>query len=413
MLYRWTVIIIIIIGLSQWYSFQCIKTISQNKYLWILYLSLSFLIIGNFIFQISHYDRSEFSWTPFISYSLGFFISLLVFQSIILIGLIFEDIIRFPQALYSFFNRGIIGQDFFPQRRKFLSQITLVLASIPFSALLYGMYRGKYNYKVLSYELEFDDLPDSFDGFKLTHISDIHCGSFDNPEKVKYGIELINKQGSDVIMFTGDLVNNLSKELFTWKDLFSSLNAEHGVYSILGNHDYGDYMDWDNDQDKINNLDNLKKIQDEMGFKLLLNENDFIIKNGEKLAVIGVENWGAGAFKKSGDLNTALEGVSDKDFKILLSHDPSHWNKRVIPHSFSFPLTLSGHTHGMQFGIDIPGWIKWSPIKWRYPEFAGLYQKARQYLYVNRGFGYLAYPGRVGMWPEITVITLRKRKNNV
>ena len=411
MFYRW-IFFILIIGLTQWYSFQCIKTFSQNKYLWILYINVSLLIIGNFIFQIINYDRSE-GFTHMISYSLGFFISLFVFQFIIIIGLIFEDIIRFSQALYSFFNQGITGQDFFPQRRKFISQITLTLASIPFGALLYGMYRGKYNYKVFSYELEFDDLPVSFDGFKLTHISDIHCGSFDNPEKVKYGIDLINKQDSDVIMFTGDLVNNVSKELNPWKGLFSSLKAEHGVYSILGNHDYGDYMNWDNDQDKINNLENLKKIQNEMGFKLLLNENDFIIKNGEKLAVIGVENWGAGGFKKSGDLNKAIEGVSNADFKILLSHDPSHWNNQVVPHNFIFPLTLSGHTHGMQFGIDIPGWIKWSPIKWRYPEFAGLYQKAKQYLYVNRGFGYLAYPGRVGMWPEITVITLKKRKIDV
>ena len=411
MFYRW-IFFILIIGLTQWYSFQCIKTFSQNKYLRILYINVSLLIIVNFIFQIINYDRSE-GFTHMISYSLGFFISLFVFQFIIIIGLIFEDIIRFPQALYSFFNQGITGQDFFPQRRKFVSQITLTIASIPFGALLYGMYRGKYNYKVSSYELEFDDLPVSFDGFKLTHISDIHCGSFDNPEKVKYGIDLINKQDSDVIMFTGDLVNNVSKELNPWKDLFSSLKAEHGVYSILGNHDYGDYMNWDNDQDKINNLDNLKKIQNEMGFKLLLNENDFIIKNGEKLAVIGVENWGAGGFKKSGDLNKAIEGVSNADFKILLSHDPSHWNNQVVPHNFIFPLTLSGHTHGMQFGIDIPGWIKWSPIKWRYPEFAGLYQKAKQYLYVNRGFGYLAYPGRVGMWPEITVITLKNRKIDV
>ena len=411
MFYRW-IFFILIIGLTQWYSFQCIKTFSQNKYLWILYINVSLLIIVNFIFQIINYDKSE-GFTHVISYSLGFFISLFVFQFIIIIGLIFEDIIRFPQALYSFFNQGMTGQDFFPQRRKFISQITLTLASIPFGALLYGMYRGKYNYKVFSYELEFDDLPVSFDGFKLTHISDIHCGSFDNPEKVKYGIDLINKQDSDVIMFTGDLVNNVSKELNPWKGLFSSLKAEHGVYSILGNHDYGDYMNWDNDQDKINNLENLKKIQNEMGFKLLLNENDFIIKNGEKLAVIGVENWGAGGFKKSGDLNKAIEGVSNADFKILLSHDPSHWNNQVVPHNFIFPLTLSGHTHGMQFGIDIPGWIKWSPIKWRYPEFAGLYQNAKQYLYVNRGFGYLAYPGRVGMWPEITVITLKKRKIDV
>jgi len=411
MLYRWF-FFISILGLIQWYSFQCIKTVSQNKYFWVLYGSISLFIIGNFIFQMLNYDRSV-GFTHVISYSFGFFISLFVFQSILVVSLFFEDLLRFIRALYSFFNEGSKGQEFFPQRRKFLSQITMMIASIPFGALLYGMYRGKYNYKVLSYELLFDDLPNSFDGFKVTHISDIHCGSFDNPERVKYGIDLINRQCSDVIMFTGDIVNNISKELIPWKDLFSSLKAEHGVYSILGNHDYGDYMDWKNNDEKIKNLESLKAIQKEMGFKLLLNQNDSIIKNGEKLIIIGVENWGAGGFKKVGDLNKAINGVSNKDFKILLSHDPSHWNSKVIPHNFNFPLTLSGHTHGMQFGIDIPGWIKWSPIKWRYPEFAGIYEKARQYINVNRGFGYLAYPGRVGMWPEVTVITLKKRKIDI
>ncbi len=411
MFYRWIFFIVFVV-LIQWYSFQCIKSVSQNKNLWILYGVLCFLIIGNFSFQIINYDRS-IGFTHAISYSLGFFISLSIFQAVMVTGLIFEDIFRLIKSIFIFFNQNSENKEFFPQRRKFLSQITLILASIPFGALLYGMYRGKYNYKVLSYELEFDDLPASFDGFKITHISDIHCGSFDNFKKVKYGIDLINKQKSDVIMFTGDLVNNVSKELNQWKDLFSTLHAKHGVYSVLGNHDYGDYMDWNSDLEKTNNFDNLKKIQNEMGFKLLLNENDTIKKNDEKLIIIGVENWGAGGFKKAGDLNKAIKGVNNKDFKILLSHDPSHWKSKVTSHNFRFPLTLSGHTHGMQFGIDIPGWIKWSPIKWRYPEFAGLYYKAKEYLYVNRGFGYLAYPGRVGMWPEITLITLKKRKIDV
>jgi len=326
-----------------------------------------------------------------------------------MVGLFFEDIIRIPQALYSLFNQGLNGQEYFPERRKFLSQLTLILASIPFGAIIYGMYRGKYNYKVMSYEIEFDDLPDSFDGFNITHFSDLHCGSFDNYEKVKYGIELINKQKSDVIMFTGDIVNNISNELDPWKELFSKLKAEYGVYSVLGNHDYGDYVQWNNDNEKLKNFENLKKIQHEMGFKLLLNENDLIKKNNDSIAVVGVENWGAGGFKKAGDLKKANMGLSNSNFKILLSHDPSHWRSKVTSSDDYFQLTLSGHTHGMQFGIDIPGWIKWSPIKWRYPEFAGLYRKAKQYLYVNRGFGYLAYPGRVGMWPEITVITLKKR----
>ena len=392
MFYRWLFFILLII-ITQWYCFQSIKTVFQNKLIWLIYCVISFGIIGNFIFQALNYDRSE-GFNHAMSYSLGFFISLFIFQAIIIISLFFEDIIRIPQAIYSLFNQGFNGQEYFPKRRKFLSQLALILASIPFGALMYGMYRGKYNYKVMSYEIEFDDLPNSFDGFTISHISDIHCGSFDNYEKVKYGIELINKQKSDVIMFTGDIVNNISAELDTWKDLFSELTAKHGVYSILGNHDYGDYMQWNSDDEKIKNFENLKKIQQQMGFRLLLNENDSIINGSESIAVVGVENWGAGGFKKAGDLKKATSGLSSKEFKILLSHDPSHWNAEVTPSENYFPLTLSGHTHGMQFGIDIPGWIKWSPIKWRYPEFAGLYKKAKEYLYVNRGFGYLAYPGR-------------------
>ena len=411
MVYRW-LFFILLIFITQWYCFQSIKTVFQNKLIWLIYCITSFGIIGNFIFQALNYDRSE-GFNHALSYSLGFFISLFIFQAIIIISLFFEDIIRIPQAMYSLFNQGFNGQEYFPQRRKFMSQLALILASIPFGALMYGMFRGKYNYKVMSYEIEFDDLPNSFDGFTISHISDIHCGSFDNYEKVKYGIELINKQKSDVIMFTGDIVNNISAELDPWKDLFSKLTAKYGIYSVLGNHDYGDYMQWNSDDEKIKNFENLKKIQNEMGFNLLLNENDSIRKGDETISIVGVENWGAGGFKKAGDLKKAISGLSSKEFKILLSHDPSHWNAEVTPNENYFPLTLSGHTHGMQFGIDIPGWIKWSPIKWRYPQFAGLYKKAKEYLYVNRGFGYLAYPGRVGMWPEITVITLKKKSIDV
>jgi predicted MPP superfamily phosphohydrolase len=411
MVYRWLFFILLII-ITQWYCFQSIKTVFQNKLIWLIYCIISFGIIGNFIFQALNYERSE-GFNHALSYSLGFFISLFIFQAIIIISLFFEDIIRIPQAMYSLFNQGFNGQEYFPQRRKFMSQLALILASIPFGALMYGMFRGKYNYKVMSYEIEFDDLPNSFDGFTISHISDIHCGSFDNYQKVKYGIELINKQKSDVIMFTGDIVNNISAELDPWKDLFSKLTAKYGIYSVLGNHDYGDYMQWNSDDEKIKNFENLKKIQNEMGFNLLINENDSIRKGDETISIVGVENWGAGGFKKAGDLKKAISGLSSKEFKILLSHDPSHWNAEVTPNENYFPLTLSGHTHGMQFGIDIPGWIKWSPIKWRYPQFAGLYKKAKEYLYVNRGFGYLAYPGRVGMWPEITVITLKKKSIEV
>ena len=326
--------------------------------------------------------------------------------------LLAEDVFRIPQALYSFLKRVPEQTQFIPSRRKIISQIALGLASIPFVSLLYGMYRGKYNYKVLSYKLEFEDLPDAFDGFKITQISDIHSGSFDNQTKVKYGVDLVNQQKSDLVLFTGDLVNNRADEIKPWIKIFNKIKAEFGVFSILGNHDYGDYMRWESPAAKRKNMEDLYDAHNEMGWDLLLNESRFIEKDGERLAIIGVENWGSG-FKKAGDLNKALNKVSEKDFKILMTHDPSHWEAQVIPHPFKIHLTLSGHTHGMQFGIEIPGVIKWSPAKWRYKQWAGVYGENKQYLNVNRGIGYLAYPGRDGMWPEVSVITLSKAKSSI
>lgn len=351
--------------------------------------------------------------TPIKSYALGFFIALFVPKLIIISVLFIEDIIRVPQALYSYFTEGRQETGFLPDRRKFLSYIGLGLAAIPFASLLYGMYRGKYNYKVLNYTLHFDDLPDAFDGYTITQISDIHSGSFDNMKKVAYGIDLINKQSSDVILFTGDMVNNLSLELAPYVDLFSLLNAKDGMYSVLGNHDYGDYTSWESEDAKHQNLEDLKTMQKQIGFDLLLNESRFIERDGQRLAIIGVENWGVGGFKRAGDLKKATEKIEKDDFKVLMSHDPSHWENQVIQDDYHYHLTLSGHTHGMQFGIEIPGWIKWSPVKWRYKYWAGIYEEMGQYINVNRGFGYLAFPGRVGIWPEISVITLKKRSNNV
>jgi predicted MPP superfamily phosphohydrolase len=256
--------------------------------------------------------------------------------------------------------------------------------------------------------LHFEDLPESFDGYKLTQISDIHSGSFDNMDKVKYAVDLINEQDSDVILFTGDIVNNKTDELLPYVDVFNKLKAKDGLYSVLGNHDYGDYVSWDSDEAKDQNLEDLKTLQKEIGFDLLLNESRYLEKNGERIALVGVENWGAGGFKKAGDLKRAAAGIHKDDFKILMSHDPSHWEKEVIQDDYNYHLTLSGHTHGMQFGIEIPGWFKWSPVKWRYKYWAGIYEEMGQYINVNRGFGYLAFPGRVGIWPEITVIELKK-----
>lgn len=407
---RWIISILFFL-IFQWYSYQAIKTFTSNRWILFAYFLFVIMVVGNLIFYTLILDRSTAN-EPKLMYAIGFFLSLFVFQILVTIFLMGEDIFRIPQGIYAYFSKIPDQNQFLPQRRKLISQIAVGLAAIPFTSLLYGMFRGKYNFKVLTYELEYDDLPEAFEGFKITQISDIHSGSFDNAKKVQYGVDLVNAQGSDVVFFTGDLVNNKAEEILPWIETFKKINAKHGVYSVLGNHDYGDYMRWESSEAKKKNMQDLEKAQKQMGWDLLLNQSRFIEKDGQRIAVIGVENWGSG-FKQVGDLNKALADVSEKDFKILMSHDPSHWEAEVLPHPFKIHLTLSGHTHGMQFGIEIPGWIKWSPVKWRYKQWAGVYQESDQHLNVNRGFGYLAYPGRVGIWPEVTVITLTKSKKSV
>jgi predicted MPP superfamily phosphohydrolase len=408
---RWIVPILILIVL-QWYSFQAVKTLTSQKWIWLCYFAAVVLIIGNLVIHTLVLERSVVM-EPRLMYAIGFFISLFVFQMIITLILLSEDVFRIPQTIYAYFSKFPGQTEFAPARRAFVSKLAIGIASIPLVSLLYGMYHGKYNYKVLKYTLTFDDLPEAFDGFTLTQISDLHSGSFDNVEKVNYGIDLVNQQNSDVIFFTGDLVNNKTAEVLPWMEHFSKLSAPYGVYSVLGNHDYGDYTQWKTNDEKSNNFRTLCDVQKEMGWDLLLNESRFIEKSGERIALVGVENWGMGGFKRAGDLNKSLAQVSDSDFKILLSHDPSHWEAEVLPHPYKIHLTLSGHTHGMQFGIDIPGWFKWSPVQWRYKQWAGLYEQNQQHINVNRGFGFLAYPGRVGMWPEISVITLKRAKPTV
>ena len=411
---RW-VIFILIYAVIDYYAFQAVKTITKSSIVHWLYWIVSALVIGNLIYQmIINTDENLRVLTPIKSYAFGFMLTVFIPKLLIILLLFSEDIFRIPQALYRYFTVSNATEvNYMPNRRKFLSTIALGLATLPFGALLFGMIKGKYNYKVLKYTLEFDDLPAAFDGYRITQISDIHSGSFDNKEKIEYAVNLINEQHSDAILFTGDLVNNLASEMLPWKSTFGKLAAKDGVYSVLGNHDYGDYVDWDSEEAKHNNLEDLKAIQKEMGFDLMLNETRFVEKNGERIALVGVENWGKGGFKKAGDLKKATQNVNANDFKILMSHDPSHWEAEVIDDEYHYHLTLSGHTHGMQFGIEIPGWIKWSPVKWRYKQWAGIYKQKGQYINVNRGFGYLAYPGRVGIWPEITVIELKKKSNIV
>ncbi len=334
----------------------------------------------------------------------------LVPKLVIISFLFVEDIGRIGFGIYVFLNNWLNDHktiNYLPERRKFVSQIAFGLAAIPFAGMIYGAVKGKYDFTVHKVKLRFRDLPEAFDGFTITQLSDIHSGSFDDPIAVRRGIELANSQESDLLVFTGDLVNNKADEMDDWMDHFSSLKAPFGKYSILGNHDYGDYLPWPSEAAKEANLDRLKQIQKELGFRLLLNEHVRIEKDGQSIALVGVENWGKKGFVKHGDLPKASEGIAQGDFTILLSHDPSHWEAVTLQHEHHVHITLSGHTHGMQFGIEIPG-FKWSPSKYIYPQWAGLYKKDEKFLYVNRGFGFLGFPGRVGILPEITVIELVK-----
>ena len=290
-------------------------------------------------------------------------------------------------------------------RSTFLSWLGVGLSSTLFFSLLYG-FGNKYNYKLVKKKISLNGLPLAFKGFKIIHISDIHSGSLKDKAAVLKGIELIEKQNADIVLFTGDLVNDRATEMHDWMDVFGKIKAPHGVYSTLGNHDYGDYVKWDTVEEKKQNLEALKQVHHDLGWRLLMNENISIEKNGEKIKIVGIENWGAKArFPKYGKMDLAMQGVNKEEVAILLSHDPSHWEAEVIPKYSNVQLTLSGHTHGMQFGLENP-YFKWSPVQWVYKQWAGIYDNKDQQLYVNRGFGFLGYPGRVGILPEITLIEL-------
>jgi predicted MPP superfamily phosphohydrolase len=290
-------------------------------------------------------------------------------------------------------------------RSEFLLQAGFWVSTLPFAAGLLSL-KQAHQYKIHAIKMSSDKIPAAFRGFKILQISDIHVGSFWNTSAVEKGVEAILAQKPDLIVFTGDLVNNESTE-FTpaYKALFSKLTAPYGVYSVLGNHDYSDYKAWDSIQAKAENLQRVKDIQAEMGWELLLNRHVNIEKEGEKISLIGIENWGLHGFAQYGDLAKASQGIDPNTYQILLSHDPSHWRAQVLPEYPQIDLMLAGHTHGFQAGIETP-YFRFSPVQFRYPEWAGLYQEKDQFLYVNRGFGYIGFPGRLGILPEITLITL-------
>jgi len=391
------------------YAYQALRTLLKLKWMLVSYQIISFFLLIFIVYSFMQFDRSV-GQTKQTMYTMGLLLLVYIPKVVMTLVLMGEDIFRIGAGTVNYFSNYDNEIDFLASRRKFVSQIGLGLAAVPFLSLIYAVTKGKYNYKVIKQQIFYPDLPDAFDGFTITQISDVHSGSFDNPDKINYAIDLVNEQNSDMILFTGDIVNTDAKEMHPWIETFNRIKKhEYGKFSVLGNHDYGEYIEWPTEQDKIDNFEAIKDLYGQIDFKLLLNEHTFIQKGEDKIALVGVENWGNN-FKKVGDINLASANLTKDDFKILMSHDPSHWEYEVKNHDKHFHLTLSGHTHGMQFGIEIPGFIKWSLAQYVYKQWAGLYENKGRYVYVNRGFGFHAYPGRVGIMPEITVIELKKGK---
>lgn len=357
-------------------------------------------IILLFLIMFLNFDKIDLAK----SYSMFFFLSSLLLA--ILLSKLSFNTFHFVEDIVFVISKYIFS---FPHRFILISKIGLISGFLTLFLMIYGIFWGKYKYTIHNTTIESSDLPKSFDGFKIVQISDLHIGSFRNkPEKLNEAVDLINKQNPDIIVFTGDLVNNFASEVDEFIPILKKLKAKHGLYSILGNHDYGDYYQWKSENDKIQNLENLCSIQREIGFNLLKNQSTEIEINGEKIAFVGVENWGLPPFPIHGDLALALQNTDSTKTKILLSHDPSHWTEQV-KNKTNILLTLSGHTHGMQMGFEF-GRFRWSPVKFKYPLWAGLYEENNQYLYVNRGLGFIGFSGRVGIWPEIAVITLKAKK---
>lgn len=411
-----TIILIILLSIFlDWYAFQGIRQLAAGwqsatarKFVtwgyWAVAVSVPLLLITAFMVRSSDAQGIP----PFAKWMINIFITLFVTRLVFIIVLFAEDIYRFFATVFRSFKKKETDKKLMPERRRFVSQLGLALAGIPFVSMLYGITKGKYDYTVHRQTIYFSDLPDAFDGFTITQLSDIHAGSFDDPRAVERGIKLAREQQSDLFVFTGDLVNNISTEIDPWVPYFKQITAPFGQFSILGNHDYGEYAQWNNPGEKSADLENMKQLHAQLGYRLLLDENIKIEKNGQTIELLGVENWGKGFIQK-GDLEKALQGSGENTFKILLSHDPSHWEEKVKQHPKKIQLTLAGHTHGMQFGIETPT-VQWSPVQYRYPHWAGLKQENGRSLYINRGFGFIGFSGRVGIWPEITVLELRKER---
>lgn len=409
-------IVALLFFLMDWYVFQAVRSVidqlsgNWRKVLYTVYWLITIISIGGFLYynfggkeEIGRDMRTVIFSFIFINY----------FSKIFgVVFLMIDDAGRAVRWVWSQFNdsSSTLASDKKREgisRSEFLVKSSLVATAIPALTMSFGIISGAHDYRIRRKTLSLKNLPASFDGMRIAQLSDIHSGSFFNKTAVSGGVDMLMDEKPDVIFFTGDLVNDRADEMKDYQPVFNKLKAPLGVYSVLGNHDYGDYANWSSGEAKRKNLQNLIQVHKQMGWDLLMNEHRFLTQGNDKLAVLGIENWGTGGFAQYGKLNKAYQGTEDAPVKLLLSHDPSHWDAQVRQQYQDIDLMFSGHTHGMQFGIEI-GDFKWSPVQYRYKQWADLYQEGEQYLYVNRGYGYLVFPGRIGILPEITILELKK-----
>lgn len=391
------VLLLTFISTAETFSYIAIKRLIPNKkkFNWFWWSSIIILYVGFYITR-------AFSTNYIRNWYVNIFAIILITKFAIALFFIISEIIRKSKS-----NLKTPTPEVDLSRREFSSKMALGLASVPFFSLHWGLFRTAYNFKVHETTIKIPNLPKAFKNFKIVQISDIHTGSLQSHHQLQKAIDLVLEQNPDIICFTGDLVNNRTDEVYPYLCDLKKLQAPYGVLSILGNHDYGDYETWNSPAEKHQNLLAMHHVHKHLGWNLLLNQHTHIEKEGERIYFLGVENWGANLhFPKYGKLNDAYEGLKTDAIKILLSHDPSHFDTEVTSNYKDIQLTLSGHTHGFQFGIEIPGYVKWSPSQYIYKQWAGLYKKGNQQIYVNRGLGCLGYMGRIGIKPEITVITL-------
>ncbi len=391
------------------YVFQVVRQLSEDSPTgrkWWYYGAYWLITIVSWsgIFLYARLDPDQFRSLRIVLMSM-FFVNV-VSKVFAVAFLLVDDLRRGMLWLVNLFP--VKETPFSTSRSDFMAKSALIAGAVPVGVFTFGIISGAHDYRVRRRELTFKNLPKNFDGIRIAQLSDIHTGSFFNKTAVKGGVDMLMAEKPDLILFTGDLVNDESKEAEDYLDIFKHLNAPLGVHSVMGNHDYGDYRGWSSQEAKVRDIQNLHDMHRHMGWQIMLNENKAIEVGGEKIGLLGVENWGKGRFSKYGDLARTYQGTEELPFKILMSHDPSHWDAEIRPEFPDIDLTLSGHTHGMQFGVEI-GNFRWSPSQYAYKQWADLYQQGDQYLYVNRGFGFIGYPGRVGILPEITILELKRQ----